>query len=482
MRIQSVMFGLSVLFLVNGTPTQAAIIGDCQFDTNSLKFAGDDQTQARCLMRPVQIGGHLGAQASLPVTFAKLIGTNPTITRSQLKVHLEASDSPTIRQLAATLQLPISRARSNNANAPQARYFVVHDTSTPNFGQASQFPSDIDTSNHVNRLDRYPTGANALAHFFVNRLGEVQLFKDFSVPWRATALELKYVGTPSRGLFLHSELVQPRRNNANNIDLFAPTPGFMQTQYDRLATLYVVASVRAGKWMIPATHLGVTSPLPELHDDPQNFDFDRFDAAVASILALIPGSQLPSATPPLNVAVIQQPLRASLYYTALQSDYAAGADTEFLTRDGSIIAKVSGAFAAKAAIEGSAKLDDGRLINVDGVVSGVRRWKVVNSAFGLDAVGCSLVPMRSAAVDRTAVPLRTKLFLPETVGLALPSGGQHDGIWYAVDTGSAIQGDRIDLFVGAGLASMQIAYGHGISHLRPLAAERRGTLTGCVPG
>jgi hypothetical protein len=43
-----------------------------------------------------------------------------------------------------------------------------------------------------------------------------------------------------------------------------------------LAALYVYASARAGHWLIPAFHSTVDDLIPDAHDDPQNFDLERF--------------------------------------------------------------------------------------------------------------------------------------------------------------------------------------------------------------
>ncbi|MHB8530931.1 MAG: 3D domain-containing protein [Caulobacteraceae bacterium] len=83
-----------------------------------------------------------------------------------------------------------------------------------------------------------------------------------------------------------------------------------------------------------------------------------------------------------------------------------------------------------------------------------------------DAIGCQVVPMRTAAVDGVEIPKHTVLFIKETVGLPLPGGGVHDGYWYASDTGGAIHKGRIDLFTGRGAASMT-----------PLMALNLATLT-----
>jgi len=71
-----------------------------------------------------------------------------------------------------------------------------------------------------------------------------------------------------------------------------------------------------------------------------------------------------------------------------------------------------------------------------------------------DSLGCKVVPMRTAAVDGVVVRRHALLFIKETVGLLMPDGRRHDGYWYASDVGGAIHKGRIDLFTGAGAASM----------------------------
>jgi hypothetical protein len=111
---------------------------------------------------------------------------------------------------------------------------------------------------------------------------------EFDVPWRATKLELDGVGVSSRGLFLHIELVQPRRRDPDGgrrNDAIAPLPGFSRAQYDKLALLYAAASRRAGNWLIPAFHAVLDKGFSGAHDDPQNFDINEFDASIGRLLA-----------------------------------------------------------------------------------------------------------------------------------------------------------------------------------------------------
>ncbi len=83
-----------------------------------------------------------------------------------------------------------------------------------------------------------------------------------------------------------------------------------------------------------------------------------------------------------------------------------------------------------------------------------------------DALGCKVVPMRTAAVDGVTIHKHELIYIKETVGLPMPDGRLHDGFWYASDSGGAIHKGRIDLFTGDGASSMT-----------PLMALNLATLT-----
>ncbi|WP_448562387.1 3D domain-containing protein [Trichothermofontia sp.] len=63
-----------------------------------------------------------------------------------------------------------------------------------------------------------------------------------------------------------------------------------------------------------------------------------------------------------------------------------------------------------------------------------------------------MVPYRTIAVDRQVIPIGAVVFIPAARGQAitLPSGYQavHDGFFFAADTGGAVRGNHIDVFVG----------------------------------
>jgi 3D (Asp-Asp-Asp) domain-containing protein len=119
-----------------------------------------------------------------------------------------------------------------------------------------------------------------------------------------------------------------------------------------------------------------------------------------------------------------------------------------LSRDGHLIARVSAVFKKRLDVEGSARLRDGRVVNLDEPVNGQPRYLAVHNArFGLGAPGYKLIPYRTIAVDPRRIKLGTVLYVPSLAGIALPSGEVHDGFCFAHDVGHGITGDRIDIFV-----------------------------------
>jgi 3D (Asp-Asp-Asp) domain-containing protein len=99
-------------------------------------------------------------------------------------------------------------------------------------------------------------------------------------------------------------------------------------------------------------------------------------------------------------------------------------------------------------------------------------------ATGNDSLGCRPVPMRTIATDPRYIPRRTRVFIPETVGMRMPDGTLHDGYWYASDTGGAIKGQKIDLYTGNGRGSMRPAMPF---NQRRLTLVDAGRFEGCPP-
>lgn len=261
-------------------PVTLKNMGPCDFDVETSSFAGDAREQARCLLTPVLKGGFLGEKLEkLPPAFEDYVGNAKDMPgRDAVRALLRERNLDDM--FGGALDKPVSHAHDNDPISRGATYFVIHDTSSPNFGH-KPWPADIDNDTGINRLERYACSNNIeRAQIFVNRSGAILHPHDFSTPWRATKFETATnFAHALRGLFLHNELIQPRKHEPGyrgRNDFKAPFPGFSPAQYDALALVYVVASVRAGFWLIPGYHAVIDEGIYDKHDDPQNFDLDAF--------------------------------------------------------------------------------------------------------------------------------------------------------------------------------------------------------------
>lgn len=270
-------------------------MGACAFDPQTMKFGGEPVEQAMCLMRGMDASRNLAPMLEhLPPALGSRIGRTAGLpTRELLTTFLSKQDLEL--DFAAYLWQPVSHAKDNDPDAASAQYFVIHDTSGPNYGRRS-FPDDIDVTSRINNLNNFKCSDGwGRAHVVVNRSGEMLLNHDFEIPWRATKFEraLNFAGA-LKGLFLHVELIQPRRaagGRGRHNDAQTPAPAFTGAQYDRLALLYVIASVRAERWLVPAFHAAIDAGIPNGHDDPLNFDIENFSDSLQRLLDKLQGPE-----------------------------------------------------------------------------------------------------------------------------------------------------------------------------------------------
>ena len=285
-------------------------MGPCNFDLESLSFAGDPLQQAACLLRPVGRRAVLGPPlAALPRVLAERVGRSTLLpSRAALAPIITAVGAD--RSFTDGLFGQISRAHDGDPFSPTARYFVIHDTSGP---KREWFSFDMDDDPKINDLEKFRCKDSAeIAHAVINRKGEMLLGHDFGVPWRSTKFEnAATFGTALKGLFLHVEMVQPRRGDfgRRGDDSTAPEPGFTYAQYDRLALLYTIASVRAGEWLVPAFHAVIDGGIRGGHDDPQNFDLETFAWAIERIGWEV--SMYSARSPVLSGAAVEQLCQAA---------------------------------------------------------------------------------------------------------------------------------------------------------------------------
>jgi hypothetical protein len=229
--------------------------------------------------------------ARLPSVLEQLIGQEVRIEQGLITRYLQKAK---IKE--ADLGGPLS------ARLTDARYFVIHDTSSAFKPGVQTFPKNInDSSWDRNRTQSLRQRTNA--HVFISRVGTSHTAQNFSVPYSAT----KYTMHQASALklkFCHIELIQPRLVD-HGTDWKAPQPGFPGVQLERLAVVYIAASVRRGVWLVPTYHHNVDMGIPGAHDDPQNFDLEEWADQLAGVLKAISGIP-PAGDFPVGAGLGQQ--------------------------------------------------------------------------------------------------------------------------------------------------------------------------------
>jgi len=200
-----------------------------------------------------------------------------------------------------------------------------------------------------------------------------------------------------------------------------------------------------------------------------------------SSCALLKPDEAPVASPEAAkpvVAVTPEPkvvktvkLRNTYYLILDESRYAPGTEASILTMSGSLIAKVSASYKKGLDIEGTGRLRDGRVVNYAGRGADKSvRYLVSKAPFGYGVGGCPLVPFKTIAIDKNVVPYGSTVRIKETVGMVLPDGSKHDGLWKAEDTGGAIKNDRLDFFLGLDHKGVTLDKAK-IRHMQPMTVE-----------
>lgn len=147
--------------------------------------------------------------------------------------------------------------------------------------------------------------------------------------------------------------------------------------------------------------------------------------------------------------------RITFYWVAYEGDYlCTSPDTQLGTCAGDPIAMVCPDFASAARLEGTARLLDGRMINIGGCscAGGFDCFVVLDTEtypWGMGNRSNPLEPFVSVAVDTDVIASGTVLYSPDVDGIALPEamgGGTHDGCLRADDVGGGITGMHIDFF------------------------------------
>ena len=257
-----------------------------------MEYKGTKTEQAEILLRTVKMGGNIeDKKPEIDKQFLTLMVGNVDITKTALKNYLTENNIKE-NEVGGKIDKPVSFI-TLKGNRVYAKYFVIHDVSTPSI--PNELPNNINDSSFMYKKT-YWNNPNISAwssvdcHSLLTRTGQVRMLHDFSDGWRATKFESNKfgLGEVSRGLFLHIELGQPRyfkppTSNEENAP-YAPKPGFTDKQYERLALLYICASFRKGEWLIPAFHGCIDEGIKGGHDDPQNFELNKFTTAILNLV------------------------------------------------------------------------------------------------------------------------------------------------------------------------------------------------------
>lgn len=167
-------------------------------------------------------------------------------------------------------------------------------------------------------------------------------------------------------------------------------------------------------------------------------------------------------------------VRGTHYITADENDprWTGEKNYPLYSSDGQLIANVKRDFAQDLFTEGAGWIGDGRLVNTAGRCSfgeplrGTPQqeptqqcWHIVDQSIAPWGYGSHtpLFPLVTIATDQRLIPNGTRVYIREFDGVQIPTihtrvgplgGFRHNGVFIAGDTGSAIRGSHIDIFMG----------------------------------
>ncbi|HBW9724287.1 TPA: hypothetical protein MFX25_01085 [Klebsiella pneumoniae] len=255
--------------------------GYCNFNSQTQSFKGSSAEQARCLLRFISQGNGSLKESTITPFLEDIVGKKAPEPIGLIK-YISIRDINE-NDLGGPLNIAI-----------EANYFIIHDTSNPKCSNSSRFcppnnsfPPDMNSKPWLFNKNFDNNSKNA--HVYTNRVGASKTVRDFSQRMETTKFEICTHPKPKPGLFVGVENIQPRRDSTTSKKFKpgngyeGPIPGFTDVQYERLALIYTAASVRRGKWLIPAFHGVIDHYYYNGHDDPQNFDMATFSKKVEEI-------------------------------------------------------------------------------------------------------------------------------------------------------------------------------------------------------
>ncbi|MFO7638951.1 MAG: 3D domain-containing protein [bacterium] len=135
--------------------------------------------------------------------------------------------------------------------------------------------------------------------------------------------------------------------------------------------------------------------------------------------------------------------KVTFYWVVDESDYPAGRAEALYDTAGRLVGRFSSRFVADFKREAAARLRDGRCISY---LPKANRVVVGESFLGFGRY--RLTELKSIAVDPRVIPIGARVYVPQTEHVVV-AGKPLNGVFYAHDVGSAVQGKHIDVFVGS---------------------------------
>lgn len=202
--------------------------------------------------------------------------------RTRLEITTKVSRN--LRKLLIQSNIRQSDILPSQLGARSLEYFVIHDV-TP-IGKAHMYtPGRVFSPTHEQFFDELVTTEEDLLtwrfggrlHVYVNRSGASLTNSNPSLARTVLSTRISTYFDPSK--VLHVGLLSALRRldiEAWNSEEIKRKSIFTKAQMDRLALIYVAASVQAGQWLVPAFHSNIES-YPKC---PTNFDLELWDQSL----------------------------------------------------------------------------------------------------------------------------------------------------------------------------------------------------------
>ncbi|ORX78738.1 hypothetical protein K493DRAFT_391515 [Basidiobolus meristosporus CBS 931.73] len=164
-----------------------------------------------------------------------------------------------------------------------------------------------------------------------------------------------------------------------------------------------------------------------------------------------------------QTAVMAKRVKMTYYWVAKESDHSGSKNVNLRTCSGKNIAKVSKSFANAARMEGTARLNNGKIVNLAcSCGSGYNCFMELDPKrypFGLGSRSNALKPFIS--ISANDLPYGSKVMVNQLKGLKMPNGITHNGCVRVDDKGWSFGNNHIDLLVGDKKYYDQISRNYG---------------------